>query len=160
MIVVFKNEQMNSRKISVKDFLVTYKWRNDPCSIKNSKSQRHVSWYEHIMWFKSNLNSKKIFYGYIFTNSQKKKIGLVYFKKIDNEKFLISINLNPKFRGNGYSSIILKKAILIFREEETSEIIAEIMSQNFISIKLFLKHNFEPTESTKLSEFNTYLLKK
>jgi len=151
---------MNSRKISVKDFLVTYKWRNDITSIKNSKSQNRISLYSHLKWFKKNLNSEKNFYGYIFFDSQKRKIGLVFFKKIDNEKFLISINLNPKFRGSGHSNVILKKAIMDFREEETAEIIAEIMSQNFISIKLFTKHNFKPTKSKKLINFNTYLLKK
>jgi RimJ/RimL family protein N-acetyltransferase len=151
---------MYSRKISVTDFFVTYKWRNDPTSIKNSKSQNRVSLYSHLKWFKNNLNSKKNFYGYIFFDSQNRKIGLVFFKKINGEKFLISINLNSKFRGIGHSNVILKKAIMNFRKEENSEIIAEIMNHNFISIKLFTKHNFKPTKSKKLTNFKTYLLKK
>lgn len=150
---------MNSRKISIKDFFSTYKWRNDPTSIKYSKSQSRVSWYAHTKWFKTNLNSKRHFYGYIFIDSQKEKIGLVYFKKIDDGKFLISINLNPKFRGNGHSNEILRNAIMNFKKEETAQVIAEIMSENFISIRLFLKHNFKPTKSTEFRKFNSYLLK-
>jgi hypothetical protein len=151
---------MYIRNINISDFFAIYKWRNDPISISNSKSHNRISLYSHIKWFKKRLQPNGIFYGYIFIDSKKRKIGIVHFQKRFNQEFLISINLNPRFREKGNSNIILLKAIEKFRgEEKDAKIIAEILNKNLIAKKLFMKHNFKLIKSKNFNNFSTYVLK-
>ena len=131
------------QKVTKKDLLDIWQWRNDKKSIFFSKNKKKVTLEFHNKWFRKNFKNIKIkFYiGCILKNNQKKKVGVVRFD-IKSKYALISINLNPIMRGKNLSYILLAAAIKKFLKFKKIKLIAEIKKNNFASIKCFLKNGF------------------
>jgi len=131
------------QKVTKKDLLDIWQWRNYKKSIFFSKNKKKVTLEVHNKWFRKNFKNIKIkFYiGCILKNNQKKKVGVVRFD-IKSKYALISINLNPIMRGKNLSYILLAAAIKKFLKFKKIKLIAEIKKNNFASIKCFLKNGF------------------
>ena len=131
------------QKITKKDSLDIWQWRNDKKSIFFSKNKKKVTLDVHNKWFEKNLKNKKIkFYiGSIVNKKLKKKVGVVRFD-IKNKYALVSINLNPVMRGKKLSYILLAGAIKKFLKFNKIKLNAEIKKNNHASIKCFLKNGF------------------
>ena len=131
------------QKITKKDSLDIWQWRNDKKSIFFSKNKKKVTLDVHNKWFEKNLkNKKKKFYiGRIVNRKLKKKVGVVRFD-IKNKYALVSINLNPVMRGKKLSYILLAGAIKKFLKFNKIKLNAEIKKTNLASINCFLKTGF------------------
>jgi RimJ/RimL family protein N-acetyltransferase len=131
------------QKITKKDSLDIWQWRNDKKSIFFSKNKKKVTLDVHNKWFEKNLKNKKIkFYiGCIVNKKLKKKVGVVRFD-IKNKYALVSINLNPVMRGKSLSYILLAAGIKKFLKFKKIKLVAEIKKNNLASIKCFLKNGF------------------
>ena len=131
------------QKITKKDSLDIWLWRNDKKSIFFSKNKKKITLEAHNKWFKKNLKNKKIkFYiGYLVKRNQKKKVGVVRFN-VKSKYALVSINLNPDMRGKGLSYILLRSAIKSFQKFKKIKLIAEIKKNNLASVNSFLKNDF------------------
>lgn len=131
------------QKITKKDLLDIWIWRNDKKSIYFSKSKKKITLETHAKWFDKNLKNKKVklYIGYLCKENEKKKIGVVRFD-LKSKYALVSINLNPIFRGSGLSNSLLASAIKKFFEFKKIKLVAEIKKNNFASIKCFLKNRF------------------
>lgn len=131
------------KKITKKDSLDIWLWRNDKKSIFFSKNKKKITLEAHNKWFEKNLNNRKIkFYiGFIVKNNQKKKVGVVRFN-VKSKYALVSINLNPVMRNKSLSYILLAAGIKEFLKFKKTKLIAEIKKNNFASIKCFLKNKF------------------
>ena len=143
------------QKITKKDSLDVWLWRNDKKSIFFSKNKKKVILEIHNKWFEKNLNNKKIkFYiGSIVKKNQRKKVGVVRFN-IKSKYALVSINLNPVMRGKSLSYILLAAGIKKFLKFKKIKLIAEIQKKNLASIKCFLKNEFRFFKST--NHYNFY----
>lgn len=123
------------RNFEKKDFTEIYKWENDQLALKNSFTKKKFSYENHYLWCYDKLRSNN-FYIHIFYNNNK-KLGLVKVKK-NKSIGIISINLNPKFRGKKLSTKFLLKS-----EKELSEKIkilrAYVYKSNYKSVKMFTK---------------------
>ena len=131
------------QKITKKDSLDIWQWRNDKKSIFFSKNKKKITLDFHNKWFEKNLKNKKIkFYiGCIVNNKLKKKVGVVRFD-IKNKYALVSINLNPVMRGKRLSYILLAKVVKKFLKFNKIKLNAEIKKTNLASINCFLKTGF------------------
>ena len=131
------------KKITQKDSLDIWLWRNDKKSIFFSKNKKKITLDAHSKWFEKNLKNKKIkFYiGSIVKKNEKKKVGIVRFN-IKSKYALVSINLNPVMRGKSLSYILLAAGIKRFLKFKKIKLIAEIKKNNYASIKCFLKNEF------------------
>ena len=69
------------QKITKKDLLDIWIWRNDKKSIYFSKNKKKITLEAHTKWFDKNLKNKKMkFYiGYLCKENVKKEIGVVRF---------------------------------------------------------------------------------
>jgi hypothetical protein len=143
------------QKITKKDSLDIWLWRNDKKSIFFSKNKKKITLEVHNRWFKKNLNNKKIkFYiGLIVSKNQKKKVGVVRFN-IKSKYALVSINLNPVMRGKKLSYILLASGIKKFLKFKKIKLISVIKKNNFSSIKCFLKNGFYFFKSS--NQYNFY----
>ena len=143
------------QKITKKDSLDIWQWRNDKKSIFFSKNKKKVTLDVHNKWFEKNLKNKKIkFYiGCIVNKKLKKKVGVVRFD-IKNKYALVSINLNPVMRGKSLSYILLAAGIKKFLKFKKIKLVAEIKKNNFASIKCFLKNEFRFLKSR--NQYNFY----
>jgi len=131
------------QKITKKDSLDIWQWRNDKKSIFFSKNKKKITLDVHNTWFEKNLKNKKIkFYiGCIVNKKLKKKVGVVRFD-IKKKYALVSINLNPVMRGKRLSYILLAGAIKKFLKFNKIKLNAEIKKKNLASINCFLKNGF------------------
>jgi RimJ/RimL family protein N-acetyltransferase len=131
------------RKITKKDLLDIWLWRNDKISIFFSKNKKKISLESHSNWFVRNLTNKKIksYIGLLIKKNHKKKVGVVRFD-IKKKHALVSINLNPVMRGKGLSYVFLEAGINKFLKFKKIKLIAEIKKNNLASINCFLKNKF------------------
>ena len=75
-----------------------FEWRNDPQTRKMFNNHKLIQIDEHKNWFQKVLN-KKYFINYRFFPNSDEKIGSLRFDKSELNKYFISINIAPKFRG-------------------------------------------------------------
>jgi len=131
------------QKITKKDSLDIWLWRNDKKTIFFSKNKKIITLEAHNKWLKKNLKNRKIkFYmGYLVKRNEKKKVGVVRFN-IKSKYALVSINLNPFMRGKSLSYILLAAGIKKFLKFKKIKLIAEIKKNNLASINCFLKNKF------------------
>ena len=143
------------QKITKRDLLDIWLWRNDKKSIYFSKNKKKITLEAHNKWFKKNLKNKKIkFYiGFIVEKNEKKKVGVIRFN-IKSKYALVSINLNPVMRGKSLSYILLAAGIKKFLKFKKIKLIAEIKKNNLASISCFLKNKFYFLKSK--NQYNFY----
>ena len=131
-----------TRLITVKDCLEVLDWRNDYLSREMSTSGEVVSRSDHLKWFDAMMQCSA--HIGIIGEVDGFKIGVVFFK-IKNENVIVSINLNPMFRGKKLASKFLGQAMIKIRNmpNKIEYFIAEIKDENAASIKVFVKNGFK-----------------
>ena len=120
---------------------------NDQTVRRYSLNHKKIKWESHMRWFKERLsNNNYVIYiielfGYF--------IGQVRFK-IDRSRreAVISVSLTSKARGLGLSSLVIQKALLLFRRYHVPIIKAYILKDNVISEKSFQRAGFIYDKST------------
>ncbi len=130
-----KHTALLIRPVALADSEHLWQWRNDPQTREMSLSTQLIEWPQHHAWFLSVLNdaSQYIYIGYFTASTEQNnetavvppvdlKVGMVRFDiaKTDNTrelKAIISINLNPLYRGQGLASVLLIKAIETFKQK-------------------------------------------
>jgi RimJ/RimL family protein N-acetyltransferase len=133
---------MRCRPINDEDSGEVFAWRNDLASREMSLNTGIISWEEHLNWFRGMLKSND-YIGYV-GDLNRQKIGVV-FMSIDDKTAKISINLNPRHRGKGLGSILLKSAMLAGKKSlpKLRQFSAEIKNTNAASIKIFAENGFK-----------------
>jgi L-amino acid N-acyltransferase YncA len=124
------------RKLILEDKYVVLSWRNDSETIAASISGEPVDLEEHEIWF-SNLLGSKSDHAYIATDNLGNQLCFIYFSQRNINKYEISINVNPDFRGQGIATLFLPIAISEFRSLQKVELVARILESNVNSKKLF-----------------------
>lgn len=120
-----------------------FEWRNDEYTRQMSYSNEVVKWKNHVNWFtKSLISENRILI--ITEKSYEGKVALVYFD-IKKSEAIISINLNPIFRGKGLAKSCLSKSIEYFLKNYVfiKVLAAEIRQENISSIKIFSSIGFK-----------------
>jgi RimJ/RimL family protein N-acetyltransferase len=117
---------MNLRRATMEDALAVLEWRNDPQTCAASKSGA-VSLADHLTWFATAKDRIWI------AEQDGRRLGMV---RIDVG--LVSINVAPAERGNGYGTAILRAAI----DQTGGPLTAEIKADNPASIRLFERCGF------------------
>lgn len=131
---------MKLRKATMDDCKDIFIWRNDATTRKMSIDTKEINFEDHVNWLENALNNNELkLYIIEYENS---KIGVVRFDR-DGHDLIISINLNPAFRGQGLANNSLTLAIDEIRKEWVfDKIIAKIKSENKASFKLFERCGF------------------
>jgi RimJ/RimL family protein N-acetyltransferase len=131
------------RTIHQNDLLDIFLWRNDLTSIFYSIKNKKITFLQHVNWFRKSLINPniKIYIGLIRKYKKLSKIGIVRFD-IKKKIVIVSINLNPDFRGKKFSSQFLKLSIKKFLIYKKKNLKAIIRNNNIPSIKCFLKNGF------------------
>ena len=104
---IYKKAKLKNASEIDKFFL--FKLVNDPDVIKNSLSNKMITFKEHTEWFnktKKNKNSKIYIFKSLYHN-----LGQVRFDKISNDKTFITYSVANEFRGMGIGYKMLKLAL-------------------------------------------------
>ena len=129
-------------------------WRNDIHTRRNSEYSLPISAEQHRNWFMSMMTSEEstLFMGELGGQ----KIGVCYFVVTDADTAIVSINLNPKMRGQGLGQHLLYTSIEEFLKTWDGNLIARIKPGNIASVRCFTKTGFKAIEAT--SDINIYSL--
>tara|TARA_B100000989_G_scaffold297916_1_gene285239 strand:+ start:10043 stop:10501 length:459 start_codon:yes stop_codon:yes gene_type:complete len=130
-----------------------FEWRNDEYSRQMSHTTELIEWQHHINWFsKSLISEDRIIL--ISEKSPNKTISVVSFD-IQKSEAIVSINLNPIWRGKGLAKLCLLKSIEYFSKNylNTKKLVAEIKKENILSKKIFLSVGFEKNKEENGIEF-------
>ena len=147
-------QRMSVLKATGSDSRDVWEWRNDEVTRQMSVSSDGIGWEEHISWYKNSLGNPNRFLYIGFVNGNE-KIGMCRFD-VDVEIAIaeVSINLNPRHRGQGFSSQLLSRAIVEFYKERDTDLAAIIKKSNIGSIKCFLRSGF--TFEREDNDYNYY----
>ena len=145
---------MDFREITEKDIDIIYEWVNDPTTREQSYSDGKIKYSEHKEWFKDKLHSEECHFLIFFNNN--KKIGLVRFD-LKDDHWVVSINVAPSERGQGYSVKMLKKASKYLREKDQRAVYAYIKQQNIPSLKAFERAGYLRKEKIIYKGTESYL---
>ncbi|MEK6845864.1 MAG: GNAT family N-acetyltransferase, partial [Nanoarchaeota archaeon] len=141
------NSPVILRLIDEKDSLDIFNWRNDPVTVKFSTTGK-VEWSQHQAWFPKKIKDLNTCW-LILTNSTQEKIGMVRFDKEDKNIAVVSINLNPAFRSQGYGQLSLERSIQYYFKKCQKEsggllrLKALIHPDNLASHRLFRSCGFK-----------------
>ena len=150
------HHKISIREVDWTDFYDILTWRNDNVTRSMSMRNDEITQIQHYEWFYEKLVNDKCQLYLALINGQ--KIGICWFEKIPSEEYsLVSINLNPSFRGKGLSFIFLKCAIQEYKNFEDINLIALINNLNLPSIKIFKKCGFIKNIDNDL--FTEFILK-
>lgn len=134
---------LSLRPAESSDCSAIWLWANDWQARRWSLNQKPIMWSEHVRWFENTEGSSPSSMLMIELQSYG-AIGIVRLSGRGHFKE-ISINISPKFRGQGFG----KKSILLakphfFASSNTEGLIAKIKQDNKASLNLFLRAGFRP----------------
>jgi len=143
------------QKITKKDSLDIWLWRNDKKTIFFSNNKKKITLESHNKWFNKTLKDKKkkSYIGFLVKKNEKIIVGIVRFD-IKRKYALVSLNLNPLMRGKSLSYVLLAAGIKKFLEFKEIKIIAQIKKNNLACINCFLKNKFYFLKSK--NQYNFY----
>jgi UDP-2,4-diacetamido-2,4,6-trideoxy-beta-L-altropyranose hydrolase len=132
------------------DSRLIWNWANDPESRRVSFSADPIPWPQHEKWFSARLRQPPCNF-YVAVLGEDMDVGMVRFDpKANGDKpaAIISVNLNPHFRGQGLGPRIIRLASRrVLDDSKIAAIHAYIKNDNQASIAAFLKAGFKPAEN-------------
>ena len=135
-----KKMKIRCAKQSKKDAEKMLKWRSNEEARKTALTE-NIEWDEHWEWYKKSIKDSDNFL--YFGVLKKEEIGVVRFERKSKNLFLISVFLSTKHRGKGIGPELIRMGCeKIFNETDCKKIIAEIKTDNVISIRAFEKAFF------------------
>jgi len=131
------------RKAKVEDIPEIYKHIHLGYVKKYCHKHEEDEWEKHRKWYAFLINSPAYLL-YTIEDMAGKFLGTVKFELHENEA-VINIYLCEDIRGKGYSESVVKLSVeeLKFEKPEIQKVIAYILEENEISIKIFSKTGFE-----------------
>ena len=145
---LLQDKQIIIRPATADDSARLLLWRNDPVTRENSLTTEPVSKDNHEQWFSSTLQREdRVIYiaDISSTSNQQDSCGMCRFDiSQDGKSAVVSINLNPQYRGEGLSLPILMRSIGAFAQQFQGITIldAEIRESNLPSIHIFSQAGF------------------
>ena len=125
------------RKIDTEDWDDLLIWRNDELTGKMSINGGIVKKEDHYSYMdKMSKNNNREQFIFIHDN---KKIGTIRIDKLNDEFVEFSYTINPKYRGNGYGSLMMK----LYLFDKVGKYRCEIKPENIGSIKMVEKNGFQ-----------------
>jgi UDP-2,4-diacetamido-2,4,6-trideoxy-beta-L-altropyranose hydrolase len=139
------------------DCELIWKWANESEARSVSFNSDYISWQDHVKWFSSRLQRDDIKF-YIITTDRGISIGQARFEP-DNENTVISVSVDPAFRGRGLGSVLISKACRQFRyDSDRSNINAYIKLDNWVSRQAFGNAGFREIGMTEVKGHNTVIM--
>lgn len=138
---------MRLRPANEGDLLDLFRWRNDPVAVANSLSRQQVSLTEHSEWFSRCLLSLEglMLIGELTVDGLDLKVGVCRFTSRGSGEYLVSINIDPGFRGRGIGRALLEESLTFFigQKDGARRIHAQVIRTNAGSLRLFSGQGFQ-----------------
>lgn len=147
------NQNIRLREITINDIDLVFEWSNERQTRENSFNSEDISYEEHKQWFERKLKDKNSVY-YICEVENTPSAFLRF--DINEDKIVIGINLDIKFRGKNLSYLFLSKGCACIAASQNLPIVAYIKSSNIPSIKSFEKAGFQKSREIKINNIDSF----
>jgi RimJ/RimL family protein N-acetyltransferase len=127
---------MQIRRATMEDAMAVLDWRNDPQTIAVSKTGS-VDRASHLAWFAKAIESPDRML--LIASEDGRRLGMVRFDR-SGDTWLVSINMAPDVRGQGYGTRALRKSLSMIG---AVRLLAEIKPENIASIRTFERCGFQ-----------------
>jgi UDP-2,4-diacetamido-2,4,6-trideoxy-beta-L-altropyranose hydrolase len=135
------DRELELRSARESDRQLLFEWAVDPVTRAASFHSDAISWEGHSRWFAERLQDPHSAI-YIGENAAHEAVGVVRFQ-IEGENALLSVNVAPKFRGEGWSrELIAFSTRSLVRARAVRRIEAFVKPENQVSIRLFEASGF------------------
>ncbi len=135
--------ELNLRMAGENDSRLLFKWADDPVARAASFHSAAISWDDHVRWFAERLQDTQSVI-YIGENAAGEPVGVVRFQ-IKDENAVLSINVAPEFRGQGWGrDLIAFSTGSVVRTHAIRRIQAFVRPDNRASVRLFEAIGFRP----------------
>ena len=152
------NPIINLRKATENDLLLYFNWANDEDVRIQSFSSNTIDLVTHTKWYEDKIQDERNHF-YLFENSSNEAVGQVRIERQSNNKAVIGISIDKKFRGKGFAPKILRESLSEFtRICEDYTIEAYIKITNKGSINSFKKAGFNQVKELSHQGVNALLL--
>lgn len=143
--------ELSVRQASWEDVNDLFEWRNDPVTQSMSLTKGSVERADHERWLRMVLADPSRLLLIIEAGAKSDRLGVVRFD-VSGDEALVSLNLNPAYRGRGLAARLLGAAetfaLGFFTEREVLRIRAEIMPENEASIRTFERAGYRKSSSS------------
>ncbi|MGQ9908288.1 MAG: UDP-2,4-diacetamido-2,4,6-trideoxy-beta-L-altropyranose hydrolase [Candidatus Flexifilum sp.] len=144
-------ERVWLRRAHLNDMRQIWLWANDPVARSVSFHSAPIPWDDHVRWYTSRMTSAGTAIDIAFTPDDR-PVGQVRFDAIDTPEAIISVIVDPQFRGQGIGSALIQRAVeQIFQEAKTVQrVLAWIKPDNLASRRAFERAGFVFVQETRL----------
>lgn len=152
------NYNLQFRLANIDDLELYYEWTNDENVRLQSFNSKKINIHSHSEWFCNKLKDPNCFL-YICENQFKNPLGQIRIEIQGNEnRAIIGVSLDIKYRGQGLSSKLLKGAIKEFKILKPHCIIeAYIKNSNLASINSFVSAGFKFVNNVVINNIESSL---
>lgn len=147
---------MKIREATENDSNLIFNWSNDPLVRAQSFYSNIIEFENHKNWFKQKLQNDNSLL--LINNFDGNNIGLVRFE-LENDKCTVGILIDEKFRGKGFSSLMLINSSTYYFNRFWTPIFADIKESNTASIRSFEKAGYSFFNKIEVNGFNTLVYK-
>ena len=148
------------RKASLEDMELYYDWANDKLVRESSFITDAIDLKKHQNWFNQKFEDPNCLM-LVFYNELTDNIGQVRFEKLNDNTAFISVSIDQRQRGKGYSKKILIIASDFYLELfKDIEIEAFIKKTNIFSIKSFEGAGFKFVKNMIFENIDSLLYRK
>ena len=135
-------EQISLVPAVLGDVAKLFKLRNDPFTVRYSRSGRTVPWAEHMNWYTRSVSDERHHRIYFIENGGK-TVGVLRFERVAPSEAAISVYLLKHAVGHGLGPKSIQLGCeLIFADWDIDRVVATIISGNPQSCQAFTKAGF------------------
>ncbi len=150
---------MESPKISIRearisDLDLVFYWANDALVRAQSFNAEAVNYESHIDWFQKKITSQTDLI--LIATVDGLPAGLVRIDDV-NQKNVVGILVDAKFRGRGLASLFLDEAITYYFQKFANPVFAYIKKTNTASVKTFEKAGFMFLQEDQISGYPSFV---
>lgn len=134
---------MSLRALSDNDLPLILEWRNTPAVRANMYSPHEISKDEHYAWFERQRSNRTARW-YLYSTSQGKPAGVVYFTDIDerNRTAFWGFYTNPQTPSGTGTKLALEAMDEAFCKQQFHKLSSEVIGHNSKSIRLHKRMGF------------------
>lgn len=160
--ILGESKKLSFRKANDSDCRFAYNWRMHPVARAVSRNQDEFSYDSHCGWFSKVLENPDMMLYFVLEGER--RVGQIRFDTKGEDAVEISVSIDPELYGKGYGTQIVAEGSRFFLRTYSSikTIIAEIKSDNVVSIKVFEKSGYRliNTKTTGTGDWRVYSLTK
>jgi UDP-2,4-diacetamido-2,4,6-trideoxy-beta-L-altropyranose hydrolase len=141
-------QRIRIRDVGPSDAKAIFELSNHPSVRKVSFQNAPLQWQEHLRWFEATRTDPLC--GFYVAESGSEILGQVRFR-LDGARAIVSISIDPRFRGKGLGSMLYYEALSAFRRRHRAEeFVAIIRKSNHDSIAFFRKLGFNAVSTERI----------